>query len=119
MGLMQDVRFGLRMMVRAPVQAIVLIATLALVLAANAVVFCIADLVLIRPLPQPRAERLVTIVTDPSSKGSRLPVTYPDYEDWVRESKSFENIAVFRAASVNIAEGGVPERVGGLRATSN
>jgi putative ABC transport system permease protein len=63
-GLLNDLKFGARMIARAPIFSVVVIATLALVIGASATVFSVMHAVLWRPLPYPSAERLVVVDAD-------------------------------------------------------
>src|SRR5262245_65642450 len=63
-GLLNDLKFGARMLARAPIFSAVIIATLALVIGASATVFSVMHAVLWRPLPYPSAERLVVVDAD-------------------------------------------------------
>ena len=60
-GVWQDLRFGARMLVKDAGASLVILITLGLAIAANAMVFGLADLVLLRPLPIGNAHRLVTL----------------------------------------------------------
>jgi len=68
-GLVADLRFGLRMLLRRPAVAFIAILTLALGIGAGTAMFSVVDAVLLRPLPYPDADRLVFVWTTFSSSG--------------------------------------------------
>ena len=76
LGLWHDLRYGARMMTRERGAALVVVFTLGLAIAANAIVFGFADLLIFRPLPIGHADRLVTVYsTDPRpARGARAPL---------------------------------------------
>src|SRR5688572_21253558 len=79
----QDVRVGLRMLLRSPAFALVAILTLALGIGANTAIFSVLRSVLLRPLPYPDAEQLVQVWSDHQALGRAEPewLTPPDFVD--------------------------------------
>ncbi len=95
--LVQDLRFGLRMLRRNPGFAATAILTLALGIGATTAIFSIVDTVMLKPLPFPTADRLVRIrsvfAAIPRSSGV---ASYPDFLDWRARNHVFDGMAVFR-----------------------
>jgi putative ABC transport system permease protein len=91
--LLQDMRFALRMLVKSPGFAAVAILTLALGIGANTSIFSVVYAALLRPLPYAQASRLITLSEVRSAKDTYWDSSYPDYQDWVKQSKTFSAIA--------------------------
>jgi putative ABC transport system permease protein len=90
----QDVRYGLRVLRRAPGFTAVTVLILALGIGANTAVFSILDAVLLRPLPYKSADRLVAVWQRvPPEKIGMAFDTYRMFEEWSRSSHSFEKLA--------------------------
>jgi len=94
-GLIQDVRFGLRVLFRKPAFSTLVVVVLALGIGANTAIFSIVDAVLLRPLPYRNSERLVLVWQ--SSKEHRATGewfnTYREFEEWQQNSRSFDKLA--------------------------
>jgi predicted permease len=90
----QDLRFGVRMLLKTPGFTLIAVLTLALGIGANTGVFSVVNAVLLRALPFAEAERLVMIwETHPDVRG---PVgTYPDFLDWRAGAQSFQGMSAF------------------------
>jgi len=103
---LQDVSYGVRMLVKSPGFAAIAILTLALGIGANTAIFSVVNGVLLNPLPFPNAKRIVCMFQEKSNfpKGS---ISYPNFLDWQRENRSFESIAAYRWTDGTIT--GVPE----------
>lgn len=121
-----DVRYGLRMLRNNPAFSIVAILTLALGIGANTAIFSVVYAALIRPLPYSQPTRLITLSEvrpqegEPSEAEKRSWNTaYPDYVDWVRQSKSFRALAGFSGDGFMFYGGGEPEGVLGVQTTVN
>ena len=112
---LQDVRFAVRQMRRAPGFTITAVLTLALGIGANAVIYTLVDSILLRPLPYARQDRLVRIA------GMNSP-TFP--KGWIRElgshATALKSVAGYGPdAESNISESDVPDRVFGAKVTVN
>ena len=111
--LLQDARYGLRILSRNPGFAAVVILTLALGIGANTAIFSAVNAVLLHPLPWSDPERLVQIwETHPVMH--HLQASYPDYRDWGAQSKALEQTAAYTAEGLNRANldaNGVPVEV--------
>jgi putative ABC transport system permease protein len=97
--LLQDVRYGLRNLLRNPGFALVAMLTLALGIGANTTIFSVIDNTLLKPLPFPAADRLL-LVWETFGKGSDNwnIVSAPNFWDFQRQSRSFETMAIFDSA---------------------
>src|SRR5450631_198465 len=99
-GLLQDIRYGLRAMCKAPGFAATTIVTLALAIGVTTAVFSVIDAVLIRPLPYDHPEKIFYLQTN-SPQGYTQPASYPEYLDWQRENQVFSALAGFSNGSAN------------------
>jgi putative ABC transport system permease protein len=104
--LRQDVRYALRLWRRRPGFALIAIATLALGVGANTAMFSIVNAVLLRPLPYPHADRLVSVWAGTQAFPRGL-LTYTEYEELRRQRGSVESVGLWFPQSVNLT--GVPE----------
>ena len=112
--LVQDLRYGLRMLAKAPWFTTAAVLILALGIGANTAVFSILDAVLIRPLPYPQSERLVKAdVFDLKSGDFYGKTSYPDFTDWSEQSHFFDHLAAYEDKTFNLAGTLQPERVKG------
>lgn len=117
---MNDLGFALRQLRKSPGFTLVAIFTLALAIGANTSIFSVVNAVLLRPLPYPHPDRLM-IVTESSSNQPEISVSFMDYLDWKRDSKTFEHLAISRRESYNLSglEGREPEQISGALVTAN
>ena len=115
-----DVRYGLRLFRKSPVFSLVAVATLALGIGANTVIFSVVDAVVIRALPYDDPDRVIVIWEDVSRSGFARNTPAPaNYIDWRRLNRSFVDMAATRGASASVTGDGVPEQIIGRRATAN
>lgn len=117
--LWQDLKVGLRMLHSRPGFTLVAGSTLALSIGACVAIFSIVDRVLLRPLPYPASERLVSLqeLALPHFPGDFVRPT--TYDDWRRQSAGFEGLAAVRTRSYNLTGPGEPVRVAAARVTAN
>lgn len=109
-ALMQDLRYGLRVLRKAPAFAALAILTLALGIGANTAIFSLVYGVLLKPLPYSDSERIVSIREHQPSRGNTMSVAIENFRDWDRESSSFEALAAHNAWSQTIRGGEQPFR---------
>nr|MDQ3806523.1 ABC transporter permease [Acidobacteriota bacterium] len=116
--LLHDVRYGWRMLWRRPGFTVFAALVLALGVGANTAIFSVVNAVLLRPLPYPAAERIVTFVGVNPPKGiTQSNMSAPDFADWRAQADAFEALALFTAGSANLG-GDEPERVAASGVTS-
>ncbi len=118
--MIQDLRFGLRMLLKHKGATTIAILTLSLGIGANTAIFSVVNAVLLRPLPFAEPERLVWFgawVGNDKEQG----VTPADYLDYREQSRSFTQFAasVLDGFPMNLSGGGDPEPVMGVNVTAN
>jgi putative ABC transport system permease protein len=108
-----DIRYALRMMVKAPGLTAVLILTLALGIGASTTIFSVVSSVVLKPLPYEQPDRLVRVYTEFNGKLQlrRFPVSGPELDELTRACRSCESVAGWVTGSVSIAGGDRPLRV--------
>lgn len=116
--LVQDVRYGLRVLIKSPGFTAVAILTLALGIGANTAIFSVVNGVLFNPLPYPHPEQLVAIH---ESKPNFMDgaISYPNFLDWQKENNSFSAMAVSRNYGYNLTGRGEAEQVRARLITSD
>ncbi|HKQ93286.1 MAG TPA: ABC transporter permease [Blastocatellia bacterium] len=95
-SLLQDLRYGARMLMKKPGFALIAVITLALGIGANTAIFSVVNAVLLRPLPYAEPERLVALWESNTQRPmSRNSISYPNFFDWRAQSQSFERMASY------------------------
>jgi putative ABC transport system permease protein len=118
--LWQDLRYGLRMLLKNPGFTIVAVVALALGIGANSAIFSVVNTVLLRPLPYKEPERLVMVWEDDTKHGyPRDTPAAANYIDWRDQNQVFESMAAIADLSFNLTGVGEPERIDGKRVSAN
>lgn len=112
-ALFQDVRFGMRMLLKTPGFTVIAVVTLGLSIGANTAIFSLVNGVLLRPLPFPDAERIIYIEgKNPAAGISQSNISYLDFTDWSQQADLFASTAAYWTGSGQFgADGAEPERV--------
>ncbi len=97
----QDLRFGVRMLLKNPGFTLIAALTLSLGIGANTAIFSVVDALLLRPLPYPEPDRLV-LLSNKTSRARRSGISYPNFSDWRERAQSFEGMAAVRGESFNL-----------------
>ncbi len=110
----QDIRYGVRMLLKAPSISIVATIALALGIGANTAIFSVVNAVLLRPLPFANSERLMNVWETDSTRGYvRGSASYPNFADWRDQSHSFEHMASYHNSDFILTGRGESTRVQG------
>jgi putative ABC transport system permease protein len=118
--LWQDVRFGLRMLLKSPGFTALAVLALALGIGANTAIFSVAIAILQKPVSFPQLDRLVAIsVVPPQASYEFQGVSPADYLDWKRQSQSFESMTSMEGVELNLTGKGDPEKIHGNRIPAN
>jgi putative ABC transport system permease protein len=115
-SLLQDIRFGFRMLRKNPGFTLVAALTLALGIGANTAIFSAVYTVLLKALPYPRSERLVMVYENvqlPNYQNDRNEPSPGNFSSWRQQNTSFEDMAAYRNRSFNLTGAGEPLRVEG------
>src|SRR5215211_1732036 len=118
MKLLQDVRYGFRLLIKSPGFTLVAILALALGIGANTAIFSVVNGVLLRPLPYREPGRLMTVVdTDTTVRQSS--VSPADFTEWRNQNQVFEDLIAYTGGSFNLAGSAAPERVDGIAVSAS
>jgi predicted permease len=110
--LLQDLRYGLRMLVKSPGFAAIAILTLALGIGANTALFSVVNGVLLNPLAYRQSGQLVAIYGK-TTGFANAPINYLNFQDWQRETQTFSSLAIYRNQDYNFIGTGEAERLTG------
>jgi len=114
--LIKDVRFGLRMLRKSPSFTSVAVATLALAIGANAVVFGLLNGLILRPLNVPAADSLHALEWGNEASGI---LSYPDYLDIRDRNRSFDGLAAYNVEQAGLDTGENPMRAWASEVSGN
>src|SRR5262245_11457081 len=113
----QDLRYGVRMLLKNPGFTMIAVLTLALGIGANTAIFSVINAVLLRPLPYGDAERLVFVGHSWGGGAPRI-ISSLNYLDCRDQNRVFENTALILWWGANLTGQGQPERLTGLQVSS-
>jgi len=110
--LIQDIRYGFRLLIKNPGFTAVAVLTLAIGIGASTAVFSVVDTVLLRPLPYREPDRLVVVSeTLPGMSGDEIGVSAGEYQDYRDRNRSFSQVAAYEDVGFNLSGEGLPLRV--------
>jgi putative ABC transport system permease protein len=109
----QDIRYGLRMLLKHKGFTAVAVMALGLGIGANTAIFSLVNGMLLRPLPFPNPEKIIYFEGQNPSKGiTDSNISFPDFIDWSQQTDLFASTTAFYTANANFgANGAEPERV--------
>ncbi len=110
--LLQDLRYGLRMLAKSPGFTAIAILTLALGIGANTALFSVVNGVLLNPLAYPQSGQLVALYGK-TPGFDQAPINYPNFLDWQRDTQTFSSMAMYRNQDYNFTGTGEAERLSG------
>ena len=116
--LLQDLRYGTRMLVKNPGFTLVVVLTLALGIGANTAIFSVINAVFLRALPYRDADRLVT-VWEKSQRREQNVINLGNFFDWKTQNTVFEDMATFADFRTNLTGSGEPVELPAQIATDN
>ncbi len=118
--LLQDLRFGMRMLFQRPGFTAVIILALALGIGANTAIFSVVNAVLLRPLPYAEPERLVQVWEyRPRQNLNQQESSASEYAAWRDQNQVFEQMAAIDYGDYNLTGNQEPERVSGARVSAS
>ena len=110
--MLQDIRYAFRMLMKHPGFTAVVVLTLALGIGANVALFSVVNGVLLKPLPYPDPDQLVTIhQSKPNFDLGAMP--YPNFLDIQSQNQTFSSMAIARSTGFSLLGAGEPERLRG------
>jgi len=120
LNLLQDVRFGLRMLAKKPGFTAIAILTLALGIGANTAIFSVVNTVLLKPLPFPEPERLVSITgIDIRTNEIGRALSYPDFRDMHEQNRTLQGAGAYSDATFTLTGAGEPRHLRGYAITAD
>src|SRR5260370_38585363 len=106
--LLQDLRYGLRMLAKSPGFTAIAILTLALGIGANTALFSVVNGVLLNPLAYPDSGHLVALYGK-TAGFDQAPIAYLNFLDWQRDAQTFSSMAIYRNQDYNFIGTGEAE----------
>ncbi len=116
-SLIQDLRYGARMLLKHPGLTAIALLTLALGIGANTAIFSVVNAVLLNPLPYKEPDRLVSLWEKVPTHG-RWRASPANFFDWKKQNTVFQDVAAFSQSSMTLTGDGDPEQLVGTRVSS-
>ena len=110
---LRDLRFGARAYVRRPIFTLIVVATIALGVGANAAIFSVVSGILLRPLPYPHAEQLFSF----GHEAPQWLTSEPDFLDYRRQMQSLDGLSAYTRTEATLTNADNPQRVRLVRAS--
>src|SRR5215203_867149 len=110
--LIQDLRYGVRILLKQPAVTLIAVVTLALGIGANTAIFSLVHSILLRPLPFREPDQVVLMVQASPKLGlDSWGVSQADFAAYREQNRSFESIAIYNTGATNLTGAGEPERL--------
>src|SRR5882757_9671466 len=107
--ILQDVRYGLRMLRKSPGFTVIAVLTLALGIGATTAIFSVVNGVLLHPLPYEKPDQIVRL-WELNARGQRVNFTDPNFEDLCSQNHSFQKLSEYGATLTSVSGGSEPTR---------
>src|ERR1041385_1731279 len=108
--ILQDLRYGVRMLLKTPAITFIVVLALALGIGANTAIFSVLNAVVLRPLPYDKPNELL-FLNERSAVLDEMSISYPNFTDWRNQNHVFEKIGVYNRNSYNLTGYGEAERI--------
>jgi predicted permease len=119
-SLLQDIRYGVRLMRHAPGFTLAAVVTLALGIGANTAIFSLVNVLTLKPLAYRDPHRVAFVLGwNTEQQSMRFNLTLADFADLKRQARSFDDVSAYAYWSANFTGGDVPERVQAYHVTAN
>ncbi len=116
--LYKDIRYAIRSLAKRPGFAVIAVITLALGIGANTAIFSLVNTVLLRPLPVPQPEQIVSVALRGKSD-SILAFSYPNYKDFRDRNQVLSGLLAYRFVPMSLSRDGANERIWGYEVSGN
>src|ERR1700735_369710 len=118
--LVQDLRFGSRMLRKNLGFTVVAVLTLALTIGANTAIFSVIDAVLLRPLPYKNSDQLVSVATDNMQRGvTGMPVSFTKMTRVKEQTRTLQSVGAYFPVNASFTARGAPEQISAARTTGS
>src|SRR5262245_13328687 len=118
--LLQDLRYGARMLLKKPGFTLIAVITLALGIGPNTAIFSGVKPVLLRPLPFKEPDRVMIVWERRANSGeTNIPISGHEFVGWREQSRAFERMALIRFEGFTLTENGEPEAITAERVTAD
>jgi putative ABC transport system permease protein len=114
--LIHDIRQAFRLLFKQPLFAGIAVAILALTIGASTAIFSVVNAVLLRPLPFPQSDRLVSLAE--TSDGRLGAVSPVNFYDWQQQARSFQGMAIYQDQGMTLTSGDRAEAIAGFSVSS-
>ena len=113
-----DLMYAIRGLYQRPLFTCAVVLTLAFGIGANSAIFSVVNAVLLRPLPYPSPDRLMMLWTyNPRQGFTRDVSAYPNFDDWRRQSTSFDRMSAYTGRDFTLTQAGEPAEIRGAIVT--
>src|SRR2546423_730561 len=117
--MLTDFRYAFRQLIKAPGFTLAAILPVALGIVACPAIFSVVNVVVLQPLDYPQPDRIVNIRETNLPKFPEFSVSPPNYLDWEKQTKSYDYLAAYTGARINLTGDGEPQQLLGVKATGH